>query len=186
MYRINATIALTRWGLLYFMKKRMSTSMSAPLETPEFNNLFVGDINDDDAAVIQSKLEPAADGPPNVYTEPIPSQAVETAPPVLDRLLGGTQPIDPAWAQPTAVLPRDEFRGMISIRVYSNTATDGVYFADAPTKLTSPDGVLFPKFGMKLLPADGWTVIGNYTGALYVTAFGSAGAVTFSVMAVTK
>jgi hypothetical protein len=160
--------------------------MSAPLESPEFKNLYVGDIKDDDAAVIQSKLTPAPDGPPNVFTEPIPSQAVETQPPVLDRLLSGTDVISPLWDKPTPVLPRDEFRREFSVRAFSNTATDGVYIADAPTKLVSPDGTLAPKLGAHIIPADGWVFVGNYTGALYVTALGAAGAVTFSYMGVTK
>lgn len=160
--------------------------MSAPLESPEFKNLYVGDMNDDDAQVIQSKLTPAPDGPPNVLTEPIPDQSVETKPPVLDRLLTGTETVSPAWDKPTMVLPRDEFRTAFSVRAFSNTATDAVYIADVPTKLVSPDGVLAPRLGAKILPADGWVFIGNYTGALYVTAIGSAAAVTFSYMGVTK
>jgi hypothetical protein len=159
--------------------------MSSPLETPEFGNLYLGDTNDDDPQVIQSYFTPAPDGPPNVYTEPIPDQGIINAP-VLNRMINGSSLMQPTWAQPTQVLPADEFRIMLMVKALSATATDGVSIADNPNNLTSPDGTLLPPLGARIQPADGWVSLGPYTGALCATAFGSAGAITFTFIAVTK
>jgi hypothetical protein len=159
--------------------------MSSPLESPEFGHLYLGDTNDDDAQVIQSYFTPAPDGPPNVYKEPIPDQTV-VVPVVLNRLLPGNQLIDPLWAQPSQILPSDEFRIMLMVKAFSTTATDGILIADNPNALISPDGALLPKLGARMLPADGWINLGPYTGALAATAFGAAAPVLFTWIAVTK
>lgn len=159
--------------------------MSSPLETPEFGNLYLGDINDDDAAVIQSNLTPAPDGPPNVYKEPIHDQSV-IRPKTLNRMLPGYLSIDPTWPVPTPILPSDEFRIMLMIKAISSTATDGISFADNPNSLISPDGTLIPKIAARILPTDGWVNLGPYTGALAASAFGSAGAVVFTWVSVTS
>jgi hypothetical protein len=160
--------------------------MSSPLESPDFKNLYVGDENDDDATITREYFTPAPDGPPNVYKEPIPDQSVLVNPPILNRLIAGTDTIDPTWTQPTQILPVDEFRIQMMVKVISATLTDGVTLADNPNNLTAPVAGTFSKMGARITPGDGWVNLGPYTGALCASAAGSAAAVIFSWMAVTK
>lgn len=162
--------------------------MSAPLESPNFKNLYLGDENDDDAAVISSYVTPAADGPPNVFTEAIPEQDVLVTPPVLNRLLNGYQLIQPTW-NALQILPADEFRIMLMLKctsILTPPINDGISFADNPNSLTSPDGSLFPGQGARINPSDGWVNLGPYTGAIAVTAFGATNPINVSWVSVTK
>lgn len=159
--------------------------MSSPLESPEFKNLYLGDIHDDDAQVIQSHLTPAPDGPPNTYKEPIPDQTVKL-PIVLNRLITGYLLIQPSWTQPQQVLPSDMFRTQLMIKAISTTATDGILWSDQSNNLISPDGVLASGNAARLFPADGWVNLGPYTGALAASAFGAVGAVGFTWTSVTE
>ena len=159
--------------------------MSAPLETPEFGNLYLGDIQDDDASVIESNFEPASDGPPNVYTQAIPDQSV-LPPVVANRLLSGTDDINPAWTNPTLIQPVDILRTMMSVKAISSTATDFISISDGYNNLQSVDGIAAPKLAFRIYPSDGWVIIGPYTGPVFATAIGSAGSVTLSWMAVSS
>lgn len=160
--------------------------MSAPLETPEFGNLYLGDTSDDDAAVIEAYTNPASDGPPNVQTSPIPDQSV--LPPVVkDRLLCETSILMPTWSNPTIVQPADPGRTMFMCKAISATATDFVSISDGYDNLQSTDGgTTPPKLAGRIYPSDGWVNLGPYTGPIFASAIGSVGNIYLSWMAVTK
>lgn len=159
--------------------------MSAPLESPEFKTLYVGDINDDDAEVMESYTNPASDGPPNVYTEAIPDQSV-TPPKVAERLLCDTSVIKTAWAAPVPIQPADLNRTMFMCKAISSTATDFISISSEFSSLQSIDYVTAPKLAARIYPGDGWVPIGPYTGPIFATAVGASADVTFSWMAVSS
>lgn len=147
--------------------------MSAPLETPAYGNLFLGNTNDDDAAVIQSYVEPQGQGIETPYIQPIPDQSYNR-PKVATRLMSIRQLILPAWEatnvgmQPAVpLLTEDLNRVNFIIRVISPTAvtTDGIVFSSDAGELqgTIPGGA-------PLLAGFDETITGH-TGPLYARTF---------------
>jgi hypothetical protein len=115
--------------------------MSSPLESPEFENLFVGNASDDDGRVIDSLVQ-EVDAPATPVIERItPAPLIE--PKRTTRLLSGTQTFDnlnPPTA-PLMILPADANRVDLTIKGFSYvtvpTATDFVFVADSNGNMSS-------------------------------------------------
>jgi hypothetical protein len=147
--------------------------MSTTVSDPSFGPLVVGNVNDDDAAVIDSLVEQAPE-PPAPVVEPIDATPLIT-PPVPTRLLSVRQSVDPTWQSPTLLMPADNKRKSLSIRVESDTATDGVVIM---SDVRNGAGLarLYPG---TLLTLD------HHTGGVRVMAVGAA-AVNVNVWSVTE
>lgn len=168
--------------------------MSAPLETPDYGNLYLGNTHDDDAAVIQSYVEPQGQGIETPYVEPIPDQSYNR-PKIATRLMSIRQVILPTWEgnnvgmQPAVnLLVEDLNRASFIIRVVSPTAvaTDGIVFSSDAGELQGAN-----PGGAPLLAGFDETFVGH-TGPLYARSYSvttgsiASAAVLVSVWAVTS
>lgn len=143
--------------------------MSAP-----FVPLNTGDVNDDDPQVLDS-LFIETDAPPIPVVQPVPAaQPVPQDTP--NRLLTGTQLIDPAWTTPTQLLPADLNRKHLILTVISPSAsaTDYVKITGDPNADAGPTFSAAPPM-----------CLDDYTGPLYARATGAA-VVRVTWQAVTK
>ena len=137
--------------------------MSSPLETPAFENLFVGDTRDDDAHVIDS-LDIEVDAPATPVMEAIAPAALET-PKKPTRLLTGTFTFDVNATAPVQLLPADPNRTQLHIDGTSFAATPGlndfIAISDDLGKINSPFTAAWRLRSGKSRAMD------NHTGAIY-------------------
>lgn len=138
--------------------------MSAPLESAEFKNLYVGDPRDDDGQVIDSLVQ-EVDAPAEPIIEAIDQEPLENPKPIT-RLLSGTLIVTSAdFLTPTMILPPDNNRIHLLIRAYSLAATpaakDYVQLADENGKSSAPQMSYRLRHGTS-------HVLDDYTGAIFV------------------
>lgn len=100
--------------------------MSSPLETPEFENLYLGDIHDDDGPVIDllfvEKDEPADPSKALIPGAVIPTHRPEAG----TRLFPGTYTLTTKdQGQPVQILPPDKRRVSLRVDGYSLATTPG-------------------------------------------------------------
>ena len=120
--------------------------------------LYVGNVHDDDAQIIDAFFEASPNGP-SPLVEPVDLPAFPQ-PTIPTRLITGRQAIDASWSNATLLLPADIKRKRLRINANSSTATDGVtLMSDARTG--NGLGILYAGQGVDL---------DCHTGPVFVTA----------------
>ena len=141
-------------------------SSPIPMETPPYTNLFVGDVKDDDAQIIdENVLE--VDRPAEPLTEPfggVHGSNLLIAPKKITRVLSGFIVLDSTYIQPVMILPADANRTDMRIDVTSLAASpslaDYVFLADENGKCGSSGAYRFRN-------GKGWH-FDDHTGPVYV------------------
>jgi hypothetical protein len=138
--------------------------MSSPLESPEFEHLFVGDTRDDDPHVIDSLVQ-EVDAPATPVVEAIAPAPLIT-PPKKQRLLTGTFVFDANTTSPIQIVPQDPKRMHLRLDGISFAATPGandfLAISDDQGKVNTPFTAAW-----RLRSGKSHT-IDDYTGAVYV------------------
>jgi hypothetical protein len=142
--------------------------MSSPLETAEFQNLYVGDTRDDDGQVIDSFLV-ETDKPATPVTEKI-SPAPLVSPKRWGRLFTGSYLLQfgaNALLSPYQILPADIARKSVTFSILSLAAAPTAYaeyvsISDENGKVISLSG------GYNLRHGKDPLVLTDYTGPVYV------------------
>jgi hypothetical protein len=142
--------------------------MSSPLETPEFEHLYLGNTADDDGPIVDGMIQTVS-APATPVVEAIhPATLIEPA--RTTRLLSGTQTFDFTAITtygPIQILPADKNRQDLTIKAYSFSATspvpntEFVYIADENGKLGSSSSG-------KLRAASSDFDLSEHTGAVYI------------------
>lgn len=139
--------------------------MSAPLESPEFKTLYVGDTKDDDGLVIDSLVQ-EVDAPAELQTERLNQESLEN-PKRIGRLMTGTIILSSTdTLAPQQILPADANRVHLLVRAYSLAAVpatkDFAFLSDENGKVTG-SGTLAYRLRHGTSHA-----LDDYTGAVYV------------------
>lgn len=141
--------------------------MSSPLESPEYETLYLGDTKDDDGQVIDS-LFIETNTPAAPVIEAIAPAPLEEPKPTT-RIFGGSFNFEQTrladYTSPIQILPADANRKDLTIKSYSRaaapTVTDFVFVADENGKM-SANGT------GKLRPSSSDFDLSNHTGAVWI------------------
>ena len=154
------------------------SAMLPEMPTGTRTDMYFGDVRDDDAEYYK---ELGRNVDPDAHVAAPVKVAEDTYIPAKPtRILTGTIEVDPAWTEPTMLLPRDQFRKSLTIAVAASDEEDYICLSSERQDLISA-----PSAG-RVYPCAPTEMLCGHTGALWVTAANILNKIVVSYWVVTE
>ncbi len=148
------------------------------MSEPTFRPLNTGDTSDDDGAVIDSFFVETNNAPERVADVAVVPTVARPVP--TNRLMTGSLTVSNTWTDATMLLPADQNRKHLEIRVNGTVDVDFIRVSDESGKLNSDTGA------GRVYANQAPFILDDYTGAVWVSAVGSTGSPVVSWWGVTR